>query len=439
MAPEDPEHFQLALALSEQQPEILKKPVQAIHMAITGGQQNKTQRLAFNAMLKHALEEHAKNPLASIETYSISRVDLMRTIDYTSPNRKHLKDALTQMQKLTVQWDFLKQDGDAMWASCVLLPFIGFDRDKVYYSYAPHIKAMLFESKIYARLDLRIQRRFRLDCAAALYEWVNRFRTNPSKMTNEMPWQDWRWVIYGEIQESSVLVEYKMFKREKLKPAMLEINEKSDLHITLFENKDGGRSVKFLQFEVTEKAMFKVASDEEVEANEWNKKLEDLGVTARDRKKILSKFSPEVIDAHYRYTMTRLKDKAQKPLTNVVGYFKNAIEANYAVDLIKTEAGQPAETLAMKEIESDFMSSRNQEAEAMFNEMMAADQEAEIGEYNALQTVANAKVPAAGQKRLKRHMAGFFIWFAKKTWGEPSSQEIFDFALRTGAIKLNKG
>ncbi|RYZ85597.1 MAG: hypothetical protein EOP06_16010, partial [Proteobacteria bacterium] len=58
---------QMALALLfEQQPEILKKPVQAIHMAITGGIQNKTQRLAFNAMLKHALEEHAKNPTVNV-------------------------------------------------------------------------------------------------------------------------------------------------------------------------------------------------------------------------------------------------------------------------------------------------------------------------------------------------------------------------------------
>ena len=118
---------QMALALLfEQQPEILKKPVQAIHMAITGGIQNKTQRLAFNAMLKHALEEHAKNPTVNVDTYSMSRVELMRIIDYTSPNRKHLKDALTQMQKLTVQWDFLQQDGDAMWASCVLLPLVGY-------------------------------------------------------------------------------------------------------------------------------------------------------------------------------------------------------------------------------------------------------------------------------------------------------------------------
>ena len=115
MTPEETPGSQMALALLfDQQPEILKKPVQAIHMAITGGIQSKTQRLAFNAMLKHALEEHARNPGLETETYSISREELMRIIGYSSPNRKHLKEALTQMQKLTVQWDFLRKDGDPM-------------------------------------------------------------------------------------------------------------------------------------------------------------------------------------------------------------------------------------------------------------------------------------------------------------------------------------
>lgn len=75
---------------------------------------------------------------------------------------------------------------------------------------------------------------------------MNRFRTNPSKLTNELVWGDWRWVIYGEVSETSVLNEYKLFWREKLNPAIKEINERSDLTIGLIENKDGGRSVKIL-------------------------------------------------------------------------------------------------------------------------------------------------------------------------------------------------
>ena len=441
MPDDEPAGSQMALALLfEQQPEILKKPVQAIHMAITGGIQNKTQRLAFNAMLKHALEEHAKNPDANVDTYSISRVELMRIIDYTSPNRKHLKDALTQMQKLTVQWDFLQQDGDAMWASCVLLPFVGFDRDRVYYSYAPQIKPMLFHSKIYARLDLRIQRTFRLDSAAALYEWVNRFRTNPSKLTNEMIWEDWRWVIYGEVTEKSVLNEYKLFKREKLKPAIKEINEKSDLTIEMFENKDGGRSVKHLQFKVEEKAIFRLDPPAESgETAEWETRLEDLGIGVRDRKKIISNYSIAVIDATWRFTMSRVADKSQPAIRNIGAYMKRALEGKYAPDPIEAGPATPGQDSAsMREIQAKFMQHRNAEAEAMFQEMPFDDREAVIAEYNAAQVNSVTHVPENIDKRRARFMVPLYSWLGHKHWGEPTPQEIFQFAINTGAISVNK-
>jgi plasmid replication initiation protein len=432
---------QMALALLfEQQPEILKKPVQAIHMAITGGIQNKTQRLAFNAMLKHALEEHAKNPTVNVDTYSISRVELMRIIDYTSPNRKHLKDALTQMQKLTVQWDFLQQDGDAMWASCVLLPFVGFDRDRVFYSYAPQIKPMLFDSKIYARLDLRIQRTFKLDSAAALYEWVNRFRTNPSKLTNEMVWEDWRWVIYGEVSETSVLKEYKLFKREKLKPAIKEINEKSDLTIELIENKDGGRSVKTLQFKVEEKAIFRLeAPADSEEKAEWETRLEDMGIGVRDRKKIMNAYSISVLDATWRFTMTRVADKSQPAIKNVGAYMKRALEGKYAPAAIEAAPATPGQDLeSMRDIQTNFTQHRNAEAEAMLREMPAEDREAVIAEYNALQATSATRIPEEIDKRIARFMVPLYLWLAKKHWGEPTPQDIFQFAIESGAISVNK-
>ena len=437
MTQEESPGSQMALALLfDQQPEILKKPVQAIHMAITGGIQSKTQRLAFNAMLKHALDEHAKNPGLETETYSISREELMRIIGYSSPNRKHLKEALTQMQKLTVQWDFLRKDGDPMWASCVLLPFVAFDRDKVFYSYAPQIKPLLFGSKIYARLDLRIQRLFRLDPAAALYEWVNRFRTNPSKRTNEMVWTNWRWCIYGEVTETSILNEYKIFKRDKLKPAIKEINEKSDLTIELIENRDGSRSVKYLQFIVEEKQMFR-AIPEVDDKGEWEKRLEDMGLSARDRKKIFATYPIAVIDSHWKFTVARVNDKSQPAIKSPGAYLKRALEGNFAPDVVeKAPAGGTQDMEAMRDIQTKFIQTRNAEAEAMLSEMLEVDREAVIAEYNAAQESNVTQVPQENEKRTSRYMVPLFAWLAKKHWGEPTPQDLFQFALQTGAISL---
>jgi plasmid replication initiation protein len=424
MPPEDQPTSQLALALLfEQEPEILK-----------------TQRLAFNAMLKHALEEHAKNPEAKVDTYSMSRLELMRIIDYKSPNRKHLKEALTQMQDLKVQWDFLKQDGESVWASCVLLPYVGFDRDRIFYSYAPQIKPLLFDSKIYARLDLRIQRQFNLDPSAALYEWVNRFRTNPSKRTTEMKWEDWRWVIYGEIGEKSIMHEYKMFKRDKLKPAINEINERSDLNIELIENRDGGRSVRYLQFIVEEKAMFRLENEAQKEGRaEWDKRLEDMGMLPRERQKLLARYSVAQIEAHWRYTMDRVNDKAQRPIKNTGAYLKRALEGNYAGDVAKPPvAAGPSEIGSLDEIRTAFVQHRNDEAAAMYTEMSEAERAALVSEYNEGQEKDISRIPMSPAEQKPRHLIPFYSWLAAKTWGDATAQELFEFGIKTGSISLNK-
>jgi len=431
---------QLALALLyEQEPEILKKPVQAIHMAITGGIQNKNQRLAFNAMLKHAIEEHGRDKSKHVDTYSISRVELMRIINYTSPNRKYLKDTLTAMQKLTVQWDFLKQDGDSVWSSCVLLPFISFDRENIYYSYAPQIKHLLLEPKIYANLDLRIQRAFRLDSSAALYEWVTRFRN--VRYTNEMGWEEWRWVIYGEIGATSVLHQYKIFKRDKLNPAIEEINRTSDLTITLRENRDGGRRVKYLQFTVEEKEIFSPDDDMADDPRaEWDRRLEEFKVSPKDRKKILASFSVADIEAAFKYTEVRLNDKTKPVLKSPVRYLIRALEGKYAPEAPPAgAAGRPPKDShhAMSNIQESFTRRRNDDAQAMFAEMLHADREREIEHYNAQVSSESALVPVLQDARLARHMIPFYSWLAKKTWGEPTPQEIFDFAVSTGAISYN--
>lgn len=72
-------------------------------------------------------------------------------------------------------------------------------------------------------------------------------------MTNEAPWQKWRWVVHGHVEDDSVLQEYKYFKKRKLMNALAEINALSDLNIELIETREGSRRVKNLQFRVTKK------------------------------------------------------------------------------------------------------------------------------------------------------------------------------------------
>ncbi|MFC6522721.1 replication initiation protein [Undibacterium arcticum] len=265
---------QFSLDIFQLKPQILKKPVQAVHMGVIDGSMTRTQRLMWNAMLKNAHDGTSRDGM-----YSIRRSELMDMIDYTSPNRKHFKDTLMQMQKIAVQWDVLSQDGNEMWASCILLPTVAMDKEHVYYSYSPQIKPMLFDPKIFARIDLRIQRQLRLDCATALFEWCVRYRS--VKKTVVMPWTEWRWAIYGSIDATSTLNQYKYFKKDKLLPAIREINLRSDITIELIEVKDG-RRVADLQFIVQEKPIFLVTDENRKKSEEWDSRLEAWGIKERN-------------------------------------------------------------------------------------------------------------------------------------------------------------
>ena len=46
------------------------------------------------------------------------------------------------------------------------------------------------------------------------------------------------------------------------------------------------------------------------------------------------------------------------------------------------------------------------------------------------------QVPQDNEKRTSRYMVPLFAWLAKKHWGEPTPQDLFQFALQTGAISL---
>lgn len=435
---EDKTPKQYNLMLFDNRPDMLKKPVQAIHMQVSGGVQNKTQRLAWNAMLKNAQKWHATNPDKDTNIYEITRKELVEMIGYTSTNYKHLRSVLQQMQKLTVEWDILKQDGDSIWASCVMMPLVSFDETKIYYSYESSIKPALFSSKIWALLDLSMQRRLKKDSSTALYEWVARYKDNPSKRTNVMRWEDWRWVIYGPVHDTSILNQYKEFNRDKLKPAIQEINAKTDLNITLLTEYGPNKEVTTLQFIVEKKPAFEVEDTSKDDALEWDEKLKDLGLTARARKKVLAAYKLDVIEAHYRYTLNRINDKNQEAVRNVSTYFVHAIEQNYASNLIVPKPAPVNHEDMLKDLEGEFKAERSREAASMFAEMSEEEQEKLISQYNDFQTKKADIIPARDKKRSTAVIVPFYAWLAEKTWGKPSASDVLSYAIQKGKLDLRK-
>lgn len=427
--------------------EIYKKPVQATQMLIKNGAMTGQQLLAWNALLKNAKEQSdswalIKNATEKHKTFRIPRTDLMDKMGYLSTNKKPFKDALLKMQDLKATWDVLKHDGNNTWVSCVLLPFVAIDNEFVHYSFVEHIEPMLFESVIYHKLNLGMQRRLSLDSSIRLYDWISRYRTNPSHLTNINDVPFWIWVIHGPVSETSYMNEYKIFKRDKLTPAINEINQKTDLIVELVEDRDGSRKVKYLQFLVKEKPKFNnEGSFENLDSNnediqspfDLNKALSELGVSSYYKKKLIGKFSSPIIEANILYTLKRINDKNQDPLLNIGAYLETSCERNFAGASTQIESKRTSKKPKVDkvgEIILEINRQRTSEASSMFNEMTVEDQSIKLAKYNEQVSDTEGAVPIEHKKRSNRHLIPFYSWLAIETWGEATPQEIVEFTLK---------
>lgn len=412
-------------------PLILKKAVQAVHMRTTEGGLSRIQRLMWNAMLKHAREVGAH-----VDLYSMNRHELAEMIDYSSKNTKHFKESLTQMQRISVIWDVLGQEGSELWASCVLLPVVAMDKENVYYKYSTEVKPDLFNAKIFTRIDLRVQRQFRLDVSAALYEWCVRFRG--TGYTCIMPWETWRSCLHGEISEKSFLSQYKHFKQDKLTPALFEINEKSDIEVELREIKEG-RFIKELQFLVKGKTLFDPSDENTKRAEKWRERLDGWKLRERDFLDILANYPDNVIEAHYQYTKLRLTDKSKEPLRSPGSYFCRALEHQRAGDMVKREAGTSESTAnRANAVLTRFTEQRTREAQGYFKELPADERQRVIQEFNALQAAGEGdELDPEALPTTFRHMLSFYQWLAEKTWGAPSPTEVVQFAMAQGSLNFD--
>lgn len=422
--------------------DIFKKPVQASQMIIQNDVITGQQLLAWNILVKNAKEQNdlwKRDPQLirhSERIYRISRKDLMLRMGYRSTNRKPFKQALLKMQDIKATWDVLGTDNENQWASCVLLPFVQCDGDSVTYAFVGHIEPMLFESAMYSKLDLIIQRNLKLDASRKLYDWLNRYRTNPSHLSNKDTWTFWKKVIHGNVDENSYTKEYKIFKRDKLKPAISEINQVADLIIELIEDKDGTRGVKFLQFKVYEKPKFRSDQAENSITSKLNIEIalefSKLEISNHYQRKILAEYSHALINANIQYTLTRLKNNPNS-IKNHGAYLIAACAANYAEfrpDTTERSSSDQDTNQRSIEIMEAIHRERNIEAEKMFMEMYSPDQEELIERYNQLTLLEEAKIPVNPIHRSNRHLIPFYGWLAKQTWGDPNPQEIIEYTLQ---------
>ena len=202
------------------------------------------QRRAWNVLLANAYNE-----LPDKDIYTVSMVELAAKLGFNSGNRNYLKDVLRSLVDCTVEWNILGKDKEEEWIVASLLASARIKDGICTYGFAPHLRLKLHNPRIYAKLNLRLQNRFKNQYALVLWEvCFDYFDTDRDQgETPFIPLATFKDMIGLAPDEYPV---FGFLNRDVIKPAIKEINNLTDYHVEV-EQKRHGRRIAELKFRIT--------------------------------------------------------------------------------------------------------------------------------------------------------------------------------------------
>lgn len=412
---------QLSLFCSRDTPDAFRKAVQVVHSR-PKSPLSLLHRKIGNAWLKHAIESE---PDAD-GWWELSIRKLADNIGFDSNNRQYLKESAEALMRVVFEWDVIAPlDKRVQWKASVLFPEIEIRNDAIRYQISSQMRERMINPEIYAMIDMNVVRRFRRAPSLAIWEFCVRFER--IGRTAEVEWQTFRDMVLGESADNTTYLEYKYFKSKVVNPAVAEINSESNHTIGLVEEKIG-RRVSTIRFDIDRKASQGQLADDDRTA-EFVGDMVKLGVPQSEARKLAAANSPDQLRDALDYTQRRMADHKLARLENPAAYFRQALSNRYAAAEERSAKKarptiRPVKSMDIKEI---YASQQTSEAERYFNELDPADQLAMIERYNGQQTAHPLRVNV---KTTKLAQSAFFAWLSRETWGEPSSEELLEFAQR---------
>ena len=202
------------------------------------------QRRAWNVLLANAYNE-----LPNHEIHRVSMVELAAKLGFDSKNENYLKEVLRELRFCEVEWNLLNKDNKQVWGVAGLLASVEIENGICTYAFAPHLRLKLYNPRVYAKLNLRLQNRFTSRYALVLWELCfDYFDTDRNQ--GETPFislETFRELLGIESDEYPA---FSIFNRAVIKPAINEINKETD-YLVEVEQKRVGRKVAELKFRIT--------------------------------------------------------------------------------------------------------------------------------------------------------------------------------------------
>jgi len=304
----------------------VKKNVAAIHVS---GKLTLLQRKLSNVLLLNAYDT-----LTQRTSHAIDARTLCTMIGYNSNDMETLKQSLRGLVETSAEWDMLDENGQQEWGVSSLLAFAKLKGGVCEYSYSQALAEKLHDPKVFALINLNIQRKFTSGHALALYENCYRFVRTGS--TGWWPLDLFRRLM--GVDDSAYYETFKHLNAKIIKPAVAEVNKTSNIIITP-ETHKMGRSVTEIRFKIAKNPQLSIL-DLDDGAGVRNEPVygQLIGQGVSDR--LARQWINEHGAAHVADKMSYVA--ARKDVQNPVSYLTAALRDDYVPQ--QSGAGEPGPT-----------------------------------------------------------------------------------------------
>ena len=290
----------------------VKKNVAAIHVS---GKLTLLQRKLSNVLLLNAYDT-----LVHSASHQIDARTLCSMIGYNSNDMETLKASLRGLAETLAEWDMLDENGQQEWGVSSLLSYAKLKGGVCEYAYSPALAEKLHDPKVFALINLHIQRQFTSGHALALYENCYRF-----VRTGSTGW--WELDLFRRLMGVDDSTYYEVFKQlnaKVIKPAVAEVNKTSNI-IVMPETRKMGRAVTHIRFKISENpqlAILDIDDGEGLRSLPVYAQLRGQGVSDRLARQWITEHGADVVAEKLNYLVSR--DDVQ----NKTAYLRAALQGD---------------------------------------------------------------------------------------------------------------
>ena len=315
----------------------VKKNVAAIHVS---GKLTLLQRKLSNVLLLNAYDALISQPKHQIDARTLALM-----IGYNSNDTATLRDALRGLAETVAEWDMLDEKGRQEWGVSSLLSYAKLRGGICEYAYSPALAEKLHDPKVFALINLNIQRRFSSGHGLALYENCYRFVRTGS--TGWWPLETFRRLM--GVDDSAYYETFKHLNAKIIKPAVDEVNRTSNIEITP-EFAKKGRTVTEIRFKIRENkqlAMFDIDDGEALRGSPVYERLLALGVSDRLARQWMAEHGEAAVAEKLAYVA------GQDGVKSPVGYLRAALAGDFSAPAAVEAPAPSAEALALAAARAD--------------------------------------------------------------------------------------